>query len=206
MIKKIVGLLAAVMIGAGGLLLLAKSGLLPADFIGRSTDDRNEQIITSITREEQISLVRLGIQGIDKQTSQSTIFGMDIAGSEREAFIQYGFDAKLGIEGADVVIRQIGEDKFRLTVPSFIFIGYENVSFESVAESAGVLSWTTPEVDQIDMINNILNADTKQHYVDSNQQLLRDQTEFFYGSILSSIDPDIDLEFEYVDDTVHTRR
>ena len=100
---------------------------------------------------------------------------------------------------------EVGENKLLVTIPEFIFIGYDNVSFEVAAESNGVLSWTTPKINQVEMINTILNDDAKDEYVKANQDLLKEQTEFFYSSIITSVDPDIELEFEYTDAPINTK-
>ena len=55
------------------------------------------------------------------------------------------------------------------------------------------------------MINTILNDDAKDEYVKANQDLLKEQTEFFYSSIITSVDPDIELEFEYTDAPINTK-
>lgn len=164
-------------------------------------DDRSEsrstQVINAVTREEQVVLVSLGIQGIDEETVTSTIFGLDVPLSGRATFLQYNFDAKLGIEGGDVQIEETGVDEFLVSIPEFVFIGHDNESFRLVAEDNGVLSFVTPDNDSAEMITRILNDDTKDEYVESNAEILRDQAESFYSGIIRAIDPAISLQFEF---------
>jgi hypothetical protein len=164
-------------------------------------DDRSEsrstQVINAVTREEQVVLVSLGIQGIDEETVTSTFFGLDVPLSDRATFLQYNFDAKLGIEGGDVQIEETGVDEFLVSIPDFVFIGHDNETFRLVAEDNGVLSFVTPDNDSAEMITRILNDDTKDQYVESNAEILRDQAESFYSGIISAIDPAISLQFEF---------
>lgn len=204
--------IAIFLIGVGAFLAL---GAMKAFFnfspFGTSSEFRNTQLIKSITREEQVVLLSLGIQGIAEGNESKEFFGTYIPGSKRTTVIQYGFQAKLGIEGKDVVIRQTGEDEFIVSIPEFIFIGHDNENFRVVTEKNGILSWATPEIDSVEMITYILNPDEEHQYVDENgkvlkdqdqyinenDEVLREQAEAFYSGIISSIDPTIVTKFEF---------
>lgn len=150
---------------------------------------RNTQIIQAMERKEQVVLLSLGIQGIAEKTGNTRFFGVNIPGSERALFLQYTFNAKLGLEGKDVRIEQTGENDYLLTIPQFKFIGHDKESFRLIAENNGILSWITPEIDPVDMINNILSDEAQEQYVASNQEILQDQARAFYTSIIMSVDP-----------------
>ncbi len=122
---------------------------------------------------------------------------MEIPGSDRVSFLKYEFEAKLGIDGQEVKIRQTGEDAFLVSIPEFIFIGHDNESFKVAAESNDALSWTTPKIDTVKMINKVLDDDAKEQYIDSNEAILRDQAKAFYTGIITSIDSTIVVEFEF---------
>ncbi len=201
MIKRAVApIITAVIVIILGLILI-RSGLLPDSIMGVRTENHSQQIVESVRREEEVTLVTLGIQGIDERSAKSNLLGVDIAGTDRAVFIQYGFDAKLGIDGSAVQIEEKGSNRYLVTVPEFIFIGFSEPSFKVAAENQGVLGWVTPGIDQVDMVNQILNSETKQEYVDKNEQLLKDQAEFFYRSIVQSISPDAEVAFEFTEPT-----
>lgn len=162
-----------------------------------ASDARNTQIVDSIVRTEQVVLLSLGIQGVSEETGKSKIFGVNVPGSSRASFVQYAFSAKLGIEGEDVEITKTGETEYLVSIPEFVFIGHDDESFRLVAENNGVLSFVTPEIDSVEMINNILSDDAKDQYVDSHIEVLQDQARVFYSSIITSIDPTITLEFDF---------
>lgn len=122
---------------------------------------------------------------------------MDVPGSGRASFIQYGFSAKLGIDGQEVKIEQTADDAFLISIPKFIFIGHDDVNFKVAAVNNDILSWTTPEIDTVEMINSVLNDETKQQYIDSNEEILRDQAKAFYAGIITSIDSTIVVNFEF---------
>ncbi|NYD56142.1 hypothetical protein BKA08_000380 [Nocardioides marinisabuli] len=177
--------------------LVAVDRFTDFSLFGTSSESRSSQVINSVTREEQVVLVSLGIQGIDEEAVTSTVFGVEVPGSGRTTFLQYEFDAKLGIEGGDVEIEQTGEGQFLVTIPDFVFIGHDNETFRLVAEDNGLLSFATPEIDSAEMITRILNDDTKEQYVDSNLEILRDQAEAFYSRLVTAVDPTVVVEFEF---------
>lgn len=177
--------------------LVAVDRFTDFSLFGTSSESRSSQVINSVTREEQVVLVSLGIQGIDEEAVTSTVFGVEVPGSGRTTFLQYEFDAKLGIEGGDVEIEEKGEGQFLVTIPDFVFIGHDNETFRLVAEDNGLLSFATPENDSAEMITRILNDDTKEQYVDSNLEILRDQAEAFYSRLVTAVDPTVVVEFEF---------
>ena len=72
------------------------------------------------------------------------------------------------------------------------------MTFKVAVEKNGVLSWVTPEIDTVEMTNQILNDETQQKYLDDNEEILREQAQAFYKGIVGAIDPDIRLEFDYI--------
>lgn len=199
MLKKlVVPLLAGLLIGAGGFFGLLATGALPSLApIQSKVETTNTEVIQSVKRTEQIVLLSLGIQGVSAIKGNATIWGMPIPGSERASFLQYNFNAKLGIEGKDVEFAPIGTKGVRVILPGFIFIGHSNETFQTVAETNGVLSFTTPEIDTAEVITNILNSEAQQEYIAKNQQVLQEQAKVFYVGIINGIDPSIAVEFKF---------
>lgn len=191
-------LLAVGLFGAGVVAAVGVSRVLPnLPYFGTDSSSRNTQIVHAVTRTEQVSLMSLGIQGISSKNQKSTFQGIDIPGSERASFIQYSFSAKLGIEGKSVKIAQVAASEYLVSVPKFVFIGHSDVDFRLVIESSGVVSWVTPKIDTVEMVNAILNDGSKDQYIIANSEILKDQAKSFYGGIVSSIDPSISLKFEF---------
>lgn len=201
MLKRLlVPVLIGCVVGAGGLFALSAMGGLPSlPLLASKTQTSNTQVIDSIAREEQIVLLSLGIQGISASTGNSTFWGVPIPGSERAQFMQYSFNAKLGVEGRSVDATPIGDKGVRISLPGFIFIGHSNESFQTVVETNGILSFTTPEIDTASVITTILNDEAQQKYIASNREILQDQAKSFYTGIIKGIDPAITIEFEFRD-------
>lgn len=153
------------------------------------------QVIHSMQRTKEVSLLRLGVTGIISRENKSHFFSMEIPGSERAQFIQYTFDAKLGFEGKDVVIKEAGDNTFDVAIPEFKFIGYDHPEYRVVVEQNGALSFGTQQIDTLDMVNNILTDKAKKEYVDSNRDILEEQAKSFYTSIVQSVSPDTKLNF-----------
>lgn len=180
--------------------LLAFAGLKAMPSLmasGSESEGRDSRIIESISRKEQVVLLSLGIQGISEKSGKSTFLGIDVPGSKRASFLQYSFNAKLGVEGRDVRILQTGDKKFLISVPEFIFIGHENEDFRLVAENKGVLSFITPDNDPVEMINNILSEDAQAEYIQANERVLVEQIMIFYSSIITAIDPEVQVRYDF---------
>lgn len=179
------------------LAIWAMTALFSFSPFGTNSNARDTQVVGSITREDQVVLVSLGIQGIAEKNGNSEFFGIYVPGSDRTKFIQYNFNAKLGIEGKDVSIAKTGRDEFLVSIPKFIFIGHNNEEFRLVAENNGILSFVTPEIDTVDMVNKILSPTAQRQYLDQNEDILKDQAKAFYGGIIKSIDPTVKVQFEF---------
>lgn len=192
--------------GLAALVVLLSTGLVKP-FLGASPvtvreESRSTQVIDAVTREQQVVLLSLGIQGIEEKSANSAFFGMEIPGSERTSFMRYEFKAKLGFEGGGVGIKEEVPGEFLVSIPEFVFIGHEFVSedgepFKMVVESGGALSWVTPAIDDAEMINKILSEDARSQYIEMNREQLEDQAEDFYAGIVSAIDPDAEVVFEF---------
>lgn len=166
--------------------------------LGSESESRNTQVINAVERTEEVSLLSLGIQGIAERTEQRTMFGVKVPGAGRAVFMQYDFTAKLGLDGRAVQIRETGENEYEISIPEFIFIGHDDVTFKVAVEQNGILSWVTPEIDTVEMTNQILNDETQQKYLDENEEILRAQAQSFYNGIVRAIEPDARLEFDYI--------
>jgi len=165
--------------------------------LGSESESTDTRVIQAITREEQVVLLSLGIQGISEKTERITFLGVEVPGSERASFVQYSFNAKLGIDGRDVRIVPSGEKKYRISIPEYIFIGHSNEDFKLVAENNGALSFITPENDPVEMINSILSEDAQAEYIENNEEILREQALAFYSGIITGIDPEISITYDF---------
>ncbi|MGB3374235.1 MAG: hypothetical protein WBA87_03750 [Microbacterium sp.] len=188
-------------IAAGGVFLVVKGPTI-LSALGISTQESSSQVITSITRTEEVSLLSLGIQGIDskKTKGKDPFFGMELPGTERATFIQYEFKAKLGFDAKHVKIKALDDNAYRVSIPQFIFIGHSDIKLELIADTSGGLSAFTPEIKQLDMANKVLSDKEQSKYIADNEETLREQAEFFYTRIVSAIEPEATLEFEFAGD------
>ncbi|MEJ6488678.1 hypothetical protein PQI23_02955 [Leucobacter sp. USCH14] len=163
-------------------------------------EERSVQVLRSVKGEEQVILVTAGLSEIKPQKENQNFFGLfDIPFSDREVFMQYDFDAKFGIEGKDVEIRPTGEMTYTIEIPEFIFLGYNDPNFTVATESNGILSWVTPEIDKTEAIEEILTDAQITEQVAEFRPLLEAQAETFYTRIVSSIEPDAVLTFEFAE-------
>lgn len=190
---------ALVLIGIGVGVTIVLGMLVPGVPWSSKSSSDSSLVITAIERTEQVALLSVGVQGITERRESRELFGFEVPGSDRASFIQYSFDLKMGIDGSQVTIEETGDNSFTLTIPEFTVIGSDRPHFETIVEDNGVLSWVSADIDELDVANEILNDDKLEEYVDKYDDLLRDQTEQFYGAIITSIDPDFDVDFVFSD-------
>ena len=142
-------------------------------------------------------MLSLHIEGVTRHESNGEILGVAIPASEKTTLLQYKFDAKFGIDGSQVKIESTGPDSFRVTVPQFIDIGFDDPVFEDALESNNALGFLAAPAVQTRMINNILSDENKQKYIAQNSAALKEQAKVFYSGIIASVDPEITIDFEF---------
>lgn len=179
---------------AAGALFVVKP---PLGAWGGATIDKNTQIVNAVTRTQEVALLTLGIEGIQERKTEDGQFLFISIPNSRAVFLRYSFDAKLGINAKDVKIDEQADGSFVVTVPSFIIIGLNNQNVEVAAESSDILSWTTAEIDKVSMVNDVFGDELQAEYLVKNEELLRDQATVFYTNIITAIDPDATVEFEF---------
>lgn len=177
----------------------AVAGVALGRFFMPATEMTDSQIYQSVERKEEVALLALGIQGIARENEPGKILGVPLPAGDRTTMIQYEFTAKVGIDGAAVHIDEAtsGENSFVISIPEFIFIGYDDPHFEDPIEGNGPLSFLTDEIEETEMINSILSDEKQQSYIDDHVELLRDQAQDYYTGIVHSIDPQTTLTFEF---------
>lgn len=181
------------LLGAGTLVIVSPP---LKDWIGATTD-KDTQVVNAITRTQEVALVTLGIEGIRERKTENGQFLFLSIPNSRAAFLRYSFDAKLGIDASEVTIEEQTDGSFLVSIPAFIVIGLNNQNIEVAAESTDVLSWTTPEIDKVAMVNDVFGDELQAVYLNKNEELLRDQARVFYTNIAAAIDPDANLKFEF---------
>lgn len=55
----------------------------------------------------------------------------------------------------------------------------------------------TPEIDAVEMVNKILDDSAQAEYIEANTEVLQDQAASFYRGMVTGIDPELTVEFEY---------
>ncbi|NUT72334.1 DUF4230 domain-containing protein [Pseudarthrobacter sp. C4D7] len=164
-----------------------------------NSHERDSQVIQSVKRVQEVALLSLHMEGISKHESNGGIFGVAVPASERTTLIQYKFDAKLGIDGSQVTIEPTGPNSYRVTIPQFIGIGFDEPVFEEPLEMSNALSWMATPAVQTRMINNILSDENKQKYISQNEAALKEQAKVFYSRLITSVDSKITVDFAFAE-------
>lgn len=187
-------------------LLLIGAAAFGGGIIGKlmgATEARDVQVVRSIVREEQVILLTMGLtENLDERGEALSVFGLfDLPGTERQKLIRYDFDAKLGIEGKDVTITSLGGNSYRVSIPEFKFLGYDNPVFTVAGENNGILSWTTPEIKDLDLVERELSDKAVAAHIEGARPVLEEQARKFYADILTAVDPNITVDFEFASST-----
>ncbi|MBW9093326.1 hypothetical protein JNB62_06495 [Microbacterium jejuense] len=177
-------------VGAG---LLTPTWLASA--LGPQTPIRNEQVVTSIEKEEQTVLLSLGVEGISEAEGIPPAILKDFPLLAKARYMVYSMKAQLGVD--TVTIEATDDHKFIVTVPEFIWIGQDEFKVGDVFSNDGVLSAFTEQDSESEQVTAIINDEVKQKHLAANQELLRDQTEFYFTKLATSIDPDAELTFVF---------
>jgi hypothetical protein len=172
------------------------TGVAAGMFFG-AAHEREVQVIRSVELEEQVVLVRSGINGLKAEREVQDINGIVIPWSDRSLLLQYDFDTMVGIDGRGVSIVPTGEKSFRVAIPDFILIGTADPEYSVVNENNGVLSFATPEIDTLRLTQELLNDDVALEHIEGLRPLLEEQARTFYTNIVTAVDPTITLEFEF---------
>ncbi|WP_371177157.1 hypothetical protein ABYF34_00890 [Buchananella felis] len=176
-----------------GLAVFGATQLFP--YFNRQSAD--ERVVQSLTLEDDVVLLRLGVQGIATEKVDASFLGMSIPGSAKNHFLQYDYSAMLGIDGGDVKVEKTGDKRFKLSIPAFEFLGHSDAEFKTIVEDNGVISFITPDVDLPALITRVLNDTEKEKHITDSMELLEYQCRNFYESIVRGIDPEIQLEFVF---------
>lgn len=169
-------------------------------WIGKSfgaSEQREIQVIKSVELQEQVVLVRSAIADLKPRADIQDINGVVIPWTDRSVLLQYEFDTMVGINGEDVTITRTGDNTFVIAIPDFILIGIDEPRYHVVNESNGVLSFLTPEIDTLQLTQEVLTDDVKAQHIDGLRPLLEVQAKGFYTSIVTAIDPNVSLEFTF---------
>lgn len=173
-------------------------GVVPKATLFQTAETTSDtKVIQAVEREEQVVLLSLGIQGLKSDRKQLESLGFSFPFRDRTVYLQYSYRAKLGINGKDVKVEQAGDNKYKVTIPKFIFIGHSDEHFEPAIENNSALSWLTSKKDPSEMINEILNEDEINARLDENNQALKDQANSFYSGIIHGVEPSAEIEFAY---------
>lgn len=165
--------------------------------IRQTPEAADERVVQSISREEQVVLLSLGIQGIREDSNHLRVRNITVPGTARVQFIQYDYRAQLGIEGKDVQASKTGDHTYKVVVPRFQFLGHSDAHFKVVVENNGTFSFLTDDIDTAAAITEILDDDTKRQHIADNRDILQEQAKAHYLGIIEAVDPRAEVEFSF---------
>lgn len=154
-------------------------------------------VVQALQREGQIVLLSSSILGMYEATNNRTFRGRNIPGTEKTDYIQYNYTNKIGIDASDVEIESKSFNRYVITVPEFIFIGYDDLKFETVVEDGGLISFITKDIDTAAAINEIMTPRNFSAQIEANRDSLEDQAIDFYTELARDLDDGIKIRLEF---------
>ncbi|GAA1921853.1 hypothetical protein GCM10009775_12890 [Microbacterium aoyamense] len=179
----------------GGVAAIA--GIALGMLFGPQQTATRSEVVKYVLPQQKVALASLRIEGVERVKKDGEIFGIPVDAADRMKYLIYSFDANVGLDGARVRVDQTGDHTYLASVPAFDFLSHSNIHFEDPIDDDGLLAFLTDEISQSEMTNRILSDENKAEYVTSSIDTLKSQTEAFYGGIVTSVDPDADLTFEF---------
>lgn len=185
--------------------LLVISITLVGVFFGKSKmfdvfEESNEtQVVTAMKKQKEVAVLGLSVTDIYDKSQATTFFGLDVPFSEKTSYLKGTFDAKLGFDGKQVKIKQskVDDNKYTITIPSFVVVGISNPKFEVVDSKGEMLSFVTENIDTHDLANKAMSDKTLKKYIKMNKEWLEEQSQTYYEGLLRKVDSDIKLEFKF---------
>ncbi|MCG7254610.1 hypothetical protein MHK13_07680 [Corynebacterium hadale] len=162
------------------------------------TETENSEVILAVERREEIVLLSTSTQGLYTTQNTAKLFKWGVPGSQKTNILQYKFTAKLGLDGKEVKVEEVSPGHFKLIIPPFKFIGFSDPEFKTVHQHGEALSFATADIDVAEGINAVLDEEKRAEHIQLNLDLLKEQTQTFYGGIIHAVDPEAELEFEFL--------
>lgn len=163
-----------------------------------AADVNETMIIKALERQDQVVLLRSSSLGIYEATNSRTIFGdKKLFGSEKVDHIQYSYTSKIGFDASDVKIESKWLNRYVITIPAFIVIGYDDLKFETVAKNGGFLSFATEDIDTASVISEIMTPEKLSEQIGDNQEMLEEEAVDFYTGIAEGLDDGIKVKLKF---------
>ena len=200
MTKKILsaaGVLVMVLALLGGGFLWGKANSFNGS-VETVTETENSEVIVAVERREEIVLLSTSTQGLYTTQNTAKLFKWGVPGSQKTNILQYKFTAKLGLDGKEVKVEEVSPGHFKLIIPPFKFIGFSDPEFKTAHQHGEALSFATADIDVAEGINAVLDEEKRAEHIQLNLDLLKEQTQTFYGGIIHAVDPEAELEFEFL--------
>jgi len=196
----IMGLVGVVLV-AGGALQRQWTSITEffANPVETLVETERRSAVTYLEQTGEVAVLSAGVNDIiDQEQALKRIPGIS-----RTDFYRLSFVMKLGFDGAQVGIEQLGDSNYyEITVPEFKCLGVANAVdsegnslpfIERVATRGwGRIFW---DPDDLAVANNAMSCENADDYLSRYTQMLQDSTETFYTSIAKAVDPAAELRF-----------
>lgn len=187
----------------GGAFALKKMGFNLSETTSVTSDSR---IVESIEMKQDIVLMHVNTHGLfDETLNNVKKLGITVPDSDRRLILSYRYTANLGIDGKDVDIKKTGEKSYTITIPPFKVLGTSDLKWEKEISLDGSLSFVNEEINRSKIQTCLLSDETlSRKHLPESDELMRDQAEAFYSTIVHGIDPEIELTFEFTEQPTPT--
>ncbi|MDN3495200.1 hypothetical protein QL996_04615 [Planococcus sp. APC 4015] len=157
----------------------------------------SSEVVEFVLPQQKVTLASLRVEGLERANRDGRILGVPLDVADRTKYLIYKFDANVGLDGSQVQVDRTGAHSYSVSIPAFDLLSHSNIHFEDPINDDGILAFLTDEISQSEMTNRILSDEKKADYVANSIETVRAQAEAFYGGIITSVDADATITFEF---------
>lgn len=158
-------------------------------------------MVRYLTKVDEQVFLNAGITDIETETNNLKIpwTKIGVPYTEKKAIIILNYDAKLGIK-KPISIHKEDSKNYTITIPEFEVIGValsRKNPYKLYDKEGELLSIGTEDIDTGALAVNKLSNESQKKYLNQYKDLIRESAKNYYDTMFKSIDPDINIKYEF---------
>lgn len=158
-------------------------------------------MVRYLTKVDEQVFLNAGITDIETEANNLKIpwTKIGVPYTEKKAIIILNYDAKLGIK-KPISIHKEDSKNYTITIPEFEVIGValsRKNPYKLYDKEGELLSIGTEDIDTGALTVNKLSNESQKKYLNQYKGLIRESAKNYYDTMFKSIDPDINIKYEF---------
>lgn len=165
------------------------------------SEKRSYSMVRYLTKVDEQVFLNAGITDIETETHNLKIpwTKIGVPYTEKKAIIILNYDAKLGIK-KPISIHKEDSKNYTITIPEFEVIGValsRKNPYKLYDKEGELLSIGTEDTDTGALAVKKLSNESQKEYLNQYKDLIRESAKNYYDTMFKSIDPDINIKYEF---------